>query len=61
MLPWGVKPANESDRGHDAGAPANPRLLKKAIVTTVIAAVLWYGVRYALLWELARIRAQTYG
>jgi len=61
VLPWGVKPANEGEQGHDPGAPAQPHLLAKAIVTTLVAAVLWYVIRSALLWELARIRTQTYG
>ncbi|MGH6968393.1 MAG: DUF1467 family protein [Stellaceae bacterium] len=61
VLPWGVKPANESDQGYDAGAPVHPHLLIKAVVTTLVAVVLWYVIRSALLWELARIRTQTYG
>lgn len=61
VLPWGVKPANESDQGHDAGAPAQPHLLAKTIITSLIALVLWYLIRFGLLWELARIRNETYG
>jgi predicted secreted protein len=29
VLPWGIRPANEGEQGHDAGAPANPRLLRR--------------------------------
>ena len=61
VLPWGVRPANEGEQGHDSGAPANPRLLLKAAVTTAVAAALWYGVHAALLAELAHLRAATYG
>jgi predicted secreted protein len=41
VLPWGVRRTEQSDVGHDPGAPANPMLLKKAIATTIIAAVIW--------------------
>ena len=61
VLPWGVKPAEEREQGHDPGAPVHPNLWKKAIATTIVAAVLWYVIRSALLWELARIRTQAYG
>jgi len=42
-LPFGVKPLDKGDIGHAAGAPANPRLWLKAGITTLIAAVLWFG------------------
>lgn len=61
LLPWGVKPANEGEQGHDAGAPAQTNLWKKALAATLIAAVLWYVLRSAMLWELARIQAQARG
>ncbi|MDE2229220.1 MAG: DUF1467 family protein [Alphaproteobacteria bacterium] len=61
VLPWGVKPVEEREPGHDPGAPARPNLWKKAIATTLVAAVLWYVIHSALIWELARIRTQTYG
>ena len=61
VLPWGVKPANEAAPGHDAGAPMPTNLWKKALATAFIAAVLWYAIRLALLWELARIEAQARG
>ncbi|HEV2551529.1 MAG TPA: DUF1467 family protein [Stellaceae bacterium] len=44
ILPFGIRPAEEGDIGHAAGAPANPRLWFKAGVTTVVAAVLWVGL-----------------
>jgi predicted secreted protein len=44
VLPFGIRPADEGDIGHAAGAPANPRLWFKAGVTTVVAAVLWVGL-----------------
>jgi predicted secreted protein len=41
VLPWGVRRTENADAGHDPGAPANPMLLKKALATTAIAAVIW--------------------
>jgi predicted secreted protein len=43
-LPWGASPAENPEPGHAAGAPEKPRLLLKVAVTTVIAALLTYGV-----------------
>ena len=61
VLPWGVKPMDRVEGGHDPGAPARPNLWKKALATTLVAAVVWYVIRSALIWELARIRTETYG
>ncbi len=41
-LPWGVHPAEETDQGHQWGAPEQPRLLLKAAITTGIATVAFY-------------------
>ena len=41
VLPWGIRTAERTDQGHDAGAPDNPRLPRKALITTVIAGALW--------------------
>jgi predicted secreted protein len=48
VLPIGVVPAGEQHLGHDAGAPANPRLGMKVLATTAIAAVL-FGVVYLIV------------
>jgi predicted secreted protein len=48
VLPFGVRPVEKSDIGHAAGAPANPRLWRKAGITTVVAAAIWAGF-YALV------------
>jgi predicted secreted protein len=45
VLPWGVQRNEAPEPGHDAGAPVNPRLKMKALVTTVVAGVLW-GILY---------------
>jgi predicted secreted protein len=41
VLPWGVQQPTETEAGHDPGAPANPQLGRKAIITTVISLLLW--------------------
>ena len=48
VLPIGVKPAGEEHLGHDAGAPAHPRLLFKALLTTGITTVL-FGLIYLII------------
>ena len=56
VLPFGVRPVEEGDVGHAAGAPRNPRLLLKAAVTTVISAVIWLGVNWAISVGLVNFR-----
>lgn len=41
VLPWGVRQSSEPLPGHDPGAPANPQLGRKAIITTAISLLLW--------------------
>ena len=43
-LPFGARPPEVIGRGHAASAPQRPRLLVKALVTSLIALVLWFGV-----------------
>lgn len=45
VLPWGVRRTESPDTGHDPGAPINPMLWKKALITTAIALVIW-GAAY---------------
>jgi predicted secreted protein len=52
-----VKPSPEGDPGHAAGAPANPRLLVKAAITSVVAAVLWLIVYWAVTRDLIDFRS----
>ena len=44
MLPLWVTPAERGDLGHDSGAPENPYMLRKIVLTTVIAAAIWLGI-----------------
>jgi len=41
VLPLGVRRVENPGRGQDHGAPEAPRLLRKAIITSLVAAVLW--------------------
>ena len=41
VLPLGVRRVENPGLGQDPGAPERPQLLRKAIITTVVAAVLW--------------------
>lgn len=58
-LPWGVQPIEEMDKGYERGAPAQPRLLLKVVVTTGITTVLfmlyvWFVPADMLLWPVFR-------
>jgi len=68
VLPWGVRSQEEHgtiSRGSDPGAPAIPRLKRKLVWTTIVAAVvfaLWYVVftyRLIALDDLARLLGVT--
>ena len=41
VLPWGVRVPDQAEPGHATSAPSNPRLVRKLIITTLIAAVVW--------------------
>jgi len=41
VLPLGVRRVENPGRGQELGAPERPDLLRKAIITTIVAAVLW--------------------
>lgn len=47
VLPWGNRPEDNPDVAHVKSAPANPRILKKFAITTLLTCVLWlmiYGL-----------------
>ncbi len=48
VLPWGVKVPEEPEPGHASSAPVNPMMWRKALITSLIAAVLW-GIAYWLI------------
>jgi predicted secreted protein len=57
VLPFGVRPAPKGDPGYAAGAPANPRLVLKAAVTTAVATLIWLGLYAAVRNNLIDFRA----
>jgi predicted secreted protein len=57
VLPFGVRPAPKGDPGYAAGAPANPRLMLKAAVTTAVATLIWLGLYAAVRNNLIDFRA----
>ena len=48
VLPWGVRVPDEHEPGHATSAPAKPMMWRKALITTLIAAVFW-GIAYWLI------------
>ncbi|NBB69472.1 MAG: DUF1467 family protein [Alphaproteobacteria bacterium] len=47
-LPFGARPPDDPEQGHAASAPERPRLVLKAVVTTVLAAAVTAGFAYLL-------------
>ena len=47
VLPWGIRRTENPDPGHAVEAPANPRIVLRFLVTTVISVVL-----FAIAWWL---------
>lgn len=43
VLPLGVKKVENPGRGQEPGSPERPQLLRKAVITSLVAAVLWIG------------------
>jgi predicted secreted protein len=41
VLPLGVRRIQDPGRGQERGAPERPDLVRKAIITSIVAAVLW--------------------
>ena len=49
VLPFGVKVPETPEVGHASSAPHQPHLLRKAIIATVLAAILWVGLDALML------------
>ena len=48
VLPWGVRVPDEHEPGHATSAPVKPMILRKFLITTVIATILW-ALAYVLI------------
>ncbi len=55
-LPFGARPEEHPGLGHVESAPARPRLLLKAAVTTVLAALLTWAVAWVIGSGLIELR-----
>lgn len=58
VLPLGVRRVENPGRGQEQGAPEKPEMLRKAIITTIVAAVLWlafYGFHQLDLLSFRRL------
>ncbi len=55
-LPFGVRPQSDLVPGADPGAPERPRLWIKALVTTVLAAVITAIIGYVIEQEFISMR-----
>lgn len=56
VLPWGLHVPEEQEPGHATSAPSNPRLWRKAAITSGIAAVLWVIAYYLITSDLISFR-----
>jgi predicted secreted protein len=41
VLPLGVRRVENPGKGEERGAPERPQLLRKAVITSIVAGVLW--------------------
>ena len=48
LLPVGVRIPDKVEKGQADSAPSNPHLWIKAAAATVLAAIIWAGVYYAI-------------
>lgn len=64
-LPFGVRTAEEAGEeltpGSVSSAPLNPRIGRKVLITTIIAAVLWSGYYAIVAYDLVSLRPKTMG
>lgn len=56
VLPWGVRIPDEPQPGFATSAPERPRLWLKALVTSVIATVLWVIIDLIIVSDLITFR-----
>ena len=59
VLPWGNRPTEDPELGHERGAPARPRLWMKVLITTAIALVIWTVIYLVIDSGLISFRAMV--
>jgi len=60
VLPWGVKVPENPEPGHASSAPANPHMLARFAVTSVIAGVIWLIFYYLVRIGVISLRPPGY-
>ncbi len=58
ILPLGVRRVENPGAGEERGAPERPELMRKAVITTIVAGVLWlafYGLYQADVFSFRRL------
>ncbi|MCH2038188.1 MAG: DUF1467 family protein [Rickettsiales bacterium] len=48
MLPVGVRIPDNIEEGHASSAPTNPKIYKKAVITTIVSLTFTLGYFYSL-------------
>jgi predicted secreted protein len=56
ILPWGNQAADVPEEGHMGGAPINPRIKQKFLITGIVAAILWVIVFAAVHYGIIDFR-----
>jgi predicted secreted protein len=57
ILPWGVQSPEVPEDGQFGGAPANPRLKQKFIITAIVAAILWIIMFFLVEYQVIDFRS----
>lgn len=52
VLPWGNRAPDHYEQGMMGGAPANPRIKQKFIITAIISTVLWVVIALLIHFEV---------
>lgn len=52
VLPWGNRAPDQHQEGTMGGAPANPRIRQKFIITAIISTVLWIIISLLIHFEV---------
>lgn len=56
VLPWGVRQPEEPSNGN-SGAPVTPNLKRKAVITTVVSAIIWGVIWLMFRFDVVDFRA----
>jgi len=61
VLPWGVRRVENPEPGHEPGAPERPMLWRKALITTLLSAVVWLAIHLVISLEVVSFREMVTG